>query len=287
MWERRAIATAEALEFPSGSFSSAFVSVYLAWVRMITGNRDEAREFGRRTIEIAERCRFDYLQLLGKQYVLLPEPDCPCDVTELMQYGVGMDLVGHAAFRATYLAIVAQNHFYMGDADLALQSLDEAMNWTRTSGELVHQPDLLRLRADITAAAHPDLMDDAAEDLVVAVEIGLAQGSLVHALRAANHLARLPHDSRPSDWSARIRRRTRAVPTQLFQPRTCRSAEPSRDLKWGLPSTPISAMELALCSLRSSSPKGDWTNQVRAHQRSLVERSEGPILGGSPRRRND
>ena len=40
-------------------------SVYLAWIRMITGNLDEAREFGRRTLEIAERCRFDYFQLLG------------------------------------------------------------------------------------------------------------------------------------------------------------------------------------------------------------------------------
>ena len=65
LWERRAIATAEELDFPSGPFSAAFVSVYLAWIRMITGNRDEAREFGRRTMEIAERCRFDYFQLLG------------------------------------------------------------------------------------------------------------------------------------------------------------------------------------------------------------------------------
>jgi len=205
MWERRAIATAEELDFPSGPFSSAFVSVYLAWIRMITGNRDEAREFGRRTIEIAERCRFDYFQLLGQQYVLMPEPDRPSDVTELEQYGAGMDLVGHAAFRPTYLGIVAQNHHFLGDAEPALRALAEAMDRTGTSGELVHQPDLLRLRAEITASAHPERMDEVVTDLVAAVEIGLAQGSLVLALRAANDLARLPHDHRPPDWSDRIR----------------------------------------------------------------------------------
>ena len=204
LWERRALATAEELDFPSGPFSAAFVSVYLAWIRMITGNREEAREFGRRTIEIAERCRFDYFQLLGTQYLLMPEPDQPCEVADLEQYALGMDLVGHGAFRPTHLGIVAQNHHYLGNADLALHAVDEAMERSASSGELVHQPDLLRLRAEIMTAAYPDRMDEAARDLVAAVEIGLAQGSLVLALRAANDLARLPHD-RPVDWDDRVR----------------------------------------------------------------------------------
>ena len=205
MWERRAIATAEELDFPSGPFSAAFVSVYLAWIRMITGNPEEARAFGRRTIEIGERCRFDYFQLLGQQYVLMPHPDRPSAVSELEQYGAGMDLVGHVAFRPTYLGIVAQNHHYLGNVDPALRALEEAMERTGTSGERVHQPDLLRLRAEITASAHPERMDEVVADLVAAVEIGLAQGSLVLALRAANDLARLPQDDRPPDWTDRIR----------------------------------------------------------------------------------
>jgi class 3 adenylate cyclase len=203
LWERRAIATAEELDFPSGPFSAAFVCVYLAWIRMIAGNREEAREFGRRTMEIAQRCRFDYFQLLGTQYVLLPEPDRPCAAAELEQYGLGMDLVGHGAFRPTHLGIVAQNHYFLGDVDAALRTVDDALERTRTSGELVHQPDLLRLRAEITAAAHPERTDEAVGDLVAAIEIGLAQGSLLLALRAANDLARLSHD-RPPDWSERI-----------------------------------------------------------------------------------
>jgi class 3 adenylate cyclase len=204
MWEERALVKAEELGFPSGPFSLAFVTVYLAWIRMITGRPEEARDFGRRTIEVGERYRFDYFQLLGGPYRLVPEPERPCDVAELEMYGQGMDLVGHGAFRPTYLGIVARNHHYLGDDERALQALDEAMELTRTSGELVHQPDLLRLRAEITAAARPDRMDAVLTDLVAAVEIGLAQGSLLFALRAANDLARLPHDVRPEDWADRI-----------------------------------------------------------------------------------
>jgi len=126
-------------------------------------------------------------------------------VVELEMYGQGMDLVGHGAFRPTYLGIVARNHHYLGDADQALLMLEEALELTRTSGELVHQPDLLRLRAEINAFAHPERMHEVVTDLVDAVEIGLAQGSLVLALRAANDMARLPSYLRPPDWGDRIR----------------------------------------------------------------------------------
>jgi class 3 adenylate cyclase len=217
-WEQLAMTSAEELAFPSGPFSAAFVTVYLAWIRMITGNLAEAREFGRRTIEIAERCRFDYFQLLGGQYVLLPEEDAPCDAAALEQYGAGMDLVGHAAFRPTYLGIVALNHHYLGDADSALRSIDEALATTMTSGELVHRPDLLRRRAEITLAAHPDRMDEVVRDLVAAVDTGLAEGSLVLALRAADDLARLPDDARPPDWTDRIRTLTGRFPADSTSP---------------------------------------------------------------------
>jgi hypothetical protein len=204
MWERRAIATAEELDFPSGPFSSAFVSVYLAWIRLVLGSLDEARQFGSRTVDIADRCRFDYFRLLGGQYLLLPEPGRPCDHAQLLACGDAMELLGHAAFHPTYLGLVARNHHYLGDADQALKVLEEAMEETRTSGEHVHQPDLLRFRAEVTVASRPERLDEAVSDLVAAVDIGLQQRSLVLALRAANDLARLDDAHRPPDWSARI-----------------------------------------------------------------------------------
>ena len=61
-----------------------------------------------------------------------------------------------------------------------------------------------RLRAEITAAAYSERNDQVVQDLVAAVEMGLTQGSLVLALRAANDLGRLTHQ-RSLDWSERIR----------------------------------------------------------------------------------
>jgi tetratricopeptide (TPR) repeat protein len=217
MWEERAVTTAEELDFPSGPFSAAFVSVYVAWIRMITGNVDEARQYGQRTIEIAERCRFDYFQMLGAQYLLLPEPDSPCDATALEQYGVGLDLIGHSAFRPTHLGLVAANHHYLGNTDPALCALEEALERSTSSGELVHQPDLLRLRAEILCASDPERSGEAAKDLETAIDIGLAQGSLVLALRAANDLARLPRD-RPPDWGDRMRAVLDRFPTNSTSP---------------------------------------------------------------------
>jgi class 3 adenylate cyclase len=204
-WERRALEKAEQLEFPRGPFSAAFVMTYLAWVRMMTGDLEEGREFGRRTMEVGERYRFDYFQLLGGQYKLVPDPDRPSSVDELEMYGQGMQAMGHGAFRPAYLAIVARNHYYLSNADQASKALDDAMAQVRTSGELVHQPDLLRLRAEIIAGTRPDRMDDVVADLVAAVELALEQGSVVFALRAANDLARLADEDRPADWADRVR----------------------------------------------------------------------------------
>ena len=204
-WERRALEKAEQLEFPRGPFSAAFVMTYLAWVRMMTGELEEGREFGRRTMEVGERYRFDYFQPLGGQYKLVPDPGRPSSVEELDMYGQGMQAMGHGAFRPAYLAIVARNHYYLSNADQAFKALDDAMEQVKTSGELVHQPDLLRLRAEITAGTRPDRMDDVVADLVAAIDVALEQGSVVFALRAANDLARLADDDRPDDWADRVR----------------------------------------------------------------------------------
>ena len=217
-WERRAIATSEDLSFPTGPFSAAFVATYLAWLRLVTGDPAGARHFGRRTLEIAERCRFDYFQLIGRQYVLVPEPGRPSDPTELEHCEAGMDLVGHGAFRPSFLGIVARNHTCLGDPGQALHALDDALAGARASGELIHQPDLLRLRAEITLAAHPDRTDAVIADLVAALEVGLAQGSVVLALRAAIDLARLPIRDRPSDWSDRLRSVLDRVPPGSSSP---------------------------------------------------------------------
>ncbi|MGH9298088.1 MAG: hypothetical protein ACRDZP_08960, partial [Acidimicrobiales bacterium] len=204
-WEERALAVADRRSFPHGPFSSAFITTYLAWLRLVTGDRAAARELGHRTVEIAEQWRFDYFSVIGRQYVLIPEPELPVDVDELAACGAGMDLVGHGAFRPAYLGIAATNHLYRGDPMRALDMVESALVAVQRSGEWVHQPDLLRLRGEITLAAWPDRADEVTADLRAAVTVGLSQNSIVLALRGAVAIARLPEQSRPADWRETLR----------------------------------------------------------------------------------
>ncbi|MDP9332424.1 MAG: AAA family ATPase [Actinomycetota bacterium] len=204
-WESRALATAEKIGFLRGPFSSAFVTTYLAWLRMIAGDAAGARGFGQRTMDTADQCRFAYFTVIGRQYVLAPEPGLPAAAEELEQCEAGMDLIGHGAFRPFFLGVVARNHAYLGDYGRALERVNDALSAVEKSGEWVHQPDLLRVRAEITAAAFPTRMEDAAHDLLAAVEVGLAQGSLLLALRSAITLARLPVEARPAHWRDVVR----------------------------------------------------------------------------------
>ncbi|MGZ6976562.1 MAG: AAA family ATPase [Acidimicrobiia bacterium] len=204
-WERRAHASAEEIGFPRGPFSAAFVTVYLSWLRMISGDTAAARAFGERTLEIAAQHRFEYFTVIGRQYVLLPEPGAPVDPADLAACEAAMDLVGHGAFRAFFLGLVARNYLYLDEPERALSAATDALGAAETSGELVHVPDLLRLRAEILTTAFPDRLDEAATLLVTALEVGAGQGSLILALRAANDLGRLPPSVQPPGWEETAR----------------------------------------------------------------------------------
>ncbi len=156
--------------------------MYLSWLRMLGGDIPAARAFGERTLAIAAEHRFEYFTLIGRQYVLLPEPGSPVDPAELAACEVAMDLVGHGAFRPFFLGLVARNHLYLDEPEQALAAATDALAAANTSGELVHLPDLLRLRAEILATSFPDRLAEAANDLATALAIGASQGSLVLAL---------------------------------------------------------------------------------------------------------
>jgi hypothetical protein len=111
-----------------------------------------------------------------------------------------MDVIGHLAFRPALLGMRAVNYHYLGDHVRALDSVEAAILQAHKSGELVHEPNLLRLRAEMTAVAHPERAEDVTTDLLAAVELGVRTGSLMLALRAANTLAGMPEALRPANW---------------------------------------------------------------------------------------
>ncbi|MEA2588644.1 MAG: hypothetical protein QOH66_1571, partial [Actinomycetota bacterium] len=199
-WQRRAVERTEGMAFPKGPFTLAFISLYLAWLRMILHDPAGTYRYGRQAIEIAQRHGFHYFVTVGRPYVLIREPGVPADPEFIRRTEADIEAIGHGAFRAAYLGNMARSQVLLGDVAQALETLDHALLLTQKQGEWIHQPDLLRLRAELTASVHPDRMDDVVDDLRSAVEVGLAQGSLVLALRAATDLARLSLEARPADW---------------------------------------------------------------------------------------
>ena len=199
-WEQRAISSAEQIGFPRGPWSLAFVTTYLAWLRMIMNDERGAREFGKKTLDIAEQHRFDYFRAIGYQYVLVPDDEVRATADELATWESAMDTVGHAAFRPAFHWIAARTQFFEGDLKRALEEVNEALNRVEKSGERVHESYLLILRADILLEGFPDRVDDAVADLESALEIATSQGSLLLALRAANKLGQLPEGVRPTGW---------------------------------------------------------------------------------------
>ncbi|MCW3035699.1 MAG: putative CyaI3 adenylate/guanylate cyclase [Actinobacteria bacterium] len=199
-WQRRAVERAEGIGFPQGPFSLALVSLYLAWLRMILGDPAGTFRYGQQTIEISERHGFDYLGIVGRPFVLISEPGRVAHPELLSRIEADMNAIGHWAFRPAYLGNMARAQTLLGNVPQALETVNDALLLVQKQGEWIQQPDLLRLRAELTASVHPDRMNDVVDDLRASVEVGLAQGSLVLALHAANDLARLPVRFRPPDW---------------------------------------------------------------------------------------
>ncbi|TMK53056.1 MAG: hypothetical protein E6G66_03045 [Actinobacteria bacterium] len=199
-WQRRAVERTESIGFPQGPFSQAFVTLYLAWLRMVFGDLAGAYRYGCQTMATGERHGFDYWVIVGRPFVLISEPGLVAHPELLSRIEADMNAIGHWAFRPAYLGNMARAHALLGNVPQALETVDDALLLVQKQGEWIHQPDLLRLRAELTATVHPGRMHDVVADLLAAVEVGLAQGSLVLALRAANDLARLPAGTRPADW---------------------------------------------------------------------------------------
>ncbi len=194
-----AVARAEAVPFPRGPFTLAFVKVYLAWLALMLGDLDESQQLGEEVTDIGRQFGYAYWMALGSIYHRVAEPD-------LEAYSAAMDTlqaIGHEAFRPSYLAYLATLQQGVVGAGAALATVSDGLLEIGKSGELLHRPDLLRLRGLLTLATGGDAAD-ALADLEQSLELAIEGGNALYALRAALDLARLATDLRPEDWATKL-----------------------------------------------------------------------------------
>ncbi|GAC1363810.1 MAG: AAA family ATPase [Actinomycetota bacterium] len=205
LWRERAQERVDQLVFPRGPFTLALETLYQAWLAMIFGDEERTNAHGLEVLDIAQRHGFGYLSLLGAIWV--PEgDDGQGGATGLGQAIAAIEPVGHKAFVPAYLSRLARAQAAEGDVAKALGTVEDALLLMQKLGEMVLEPDLLRMRARFTAQLAPERMDEVVSDLETAVRVGLTQGSPVLALLAAVDLGRLGEAVRPAHWRRTLER---------------------------------------------------------------------------------
>jgi predicted ATPase len=86
-----------------------------------------------------------------------------------------------------------------GEPEVALATLDEALDQTNDVTGRAWEAELLRLRGDVLLAARPDSVDEAERDYVNAIMVARKQSAHSLELRAATSLARLLQRERRTD----------------------------------------------------------------------------------------
>jgi tetratricopeptide (TPR) repeat protein len=213
-WEREAIRRAEEIGFPRGPFSLAFVKTYAAWIRRFLGQHEAARLLGAEIVGIGQVYGYAYWMMLGSTYVTTAEPGGQPDRAFLDQTVATLRLMGQEAFAASNLAYLSHLDADSGNLDQARQVIEQALEIVHKTGEELHRPELLRLRA-VYSLAQGDDGAEAAADLAEAIRVASEQGARVARLRAALELARLPDDARPADWRSLLEEARRGISSPM------------------------------------------------------------------------
>jgi class 3 adenylate cyclase/tetratricopeptide (TPR) repeat protein len=198
-WEAESLRRAEDIGFPRGPFSVAFVKTFGAWLRRVSGDYEASWKLGSEVVAIGQEHGYAFWTILGSAYAASGTPGGETHRRFLEQTLATLRLMGQESYRAAGLIYLGQLHAAAGEIERSLELASEAIEVVHKSGEYVHLPELLRQRAAFIVARGVDL-EDAAADLVAAVQVATEQGSRVSRLRAALQLARLPDDHRPPDW---------------------------------------------------------------------------------------
>ena len=211
-WEGEAVRRSEAIGFPQGPFSLAFVKTFAAWVRRFTGDQEAAWRLGAEVVAIGREHGYTFWATVGSAYAATEPPGGEAHRAYLEQVIATLRLMGQESFAAAHLGYLAQLHAAAGHPNRAMELVDEALESVHKTGEYLHLPELLRQRAGYSRdQGRPDSLD-AVADLMEAEAVAAEQGAAVARLRAAVGIAGLPGPSRPQGWRAMLTEARSALP---------------------------------------------------------------------------
>jgi class 3 adenylate cyclase/tetratricopeptide (TPR) repeat protein len=213
-WELEAVRRAEEIGFPRGPFSLAFVKTMAAWNRGFMGDHEESWRLGAEIVAIGQEHGYALWTTLGSAYTPAGTPGGTEHREFLRQVIATLRLMGQGSFAAASLGYLAQLHAAVGELDLALELVGDALDSVEKTGEYIHLPELLRQRAVYSLADGRDAQE-AVADLIEAVRVATEQKARIVRLRAAVELARAPLDSRPDDWRTILLDARRELPPTL------------------------------------------------------------------------
>jgi class 3 adenylate cyclase len=181
------VTRSQALEFPRGPYSVAFVRTYEALVHRRRGDLVRAARAAEEVIRIGERHGFFDWMMVGRMHVAAAQAMAGPSAAALEEMGQAIDTwckVGGEALIPTLLVEQADGYLARDDLDKASECLERAFG-SIARGQRVALAEALRLRAELRLRSDPPARAEADADLREAIGVAREQGDVYSLLRVA------------------------------------------------------------------------------------------------------
>jgi len=181
------LARSQALEFPRGPYSVAFVRTFDALLHRRRGDVASAAVAAEEVIRIGERHGFFDWLMVGRMHVAAAEAMTGASAAALDEMGEAIETwckVGGEALIPTLLVEQADGYLARGHLDKTRACLDQAFG-AIARGQRVALAEALRLRAELRLRSDPSARAEADTDLREAIGVARGQGDVYSLLRTA------------------------------------------------------------------------------------------------------
>jgi len=183
----KAVSLAESINHP---FSSAYANLFCAVIYQLRNDPELVLKHAQHVWDIAERYNFVFWQAMSLMLIVWAKEQRESSIAHIEQYVEAMKLFGSTGSRLTlsyYLGLLANIKMRHGLYADAMQSLNEALNHIRSSGEAFFQAEIYRLKATCLAAemrmdysqeVNRIKSEEIRENLMLAYQLASEQGAI-------------------------------------------------------------------------------------------------------------